>query len=142
MLVQQAITAEAMSHCRDIRRLVFIEGQKVPEGEEWDGRDDEAMHFLVDVDGQAAGTCRVRILGHKAKLERMAVLEEYRGHGIGRFMMEHVLERLTLMPEVQKVHLHAQIAAKGFYHHFGFRAEGEHFFEADIEHIKMVRQLP
>lgn len=142
MLVQQALTPEMLSLCRDIRRAVFIEEQNVPEHEELDGRDDESMHFLVELDGQAVATCRLRILGHKAKLERMAVRSEYRGCGIGRVLVGHVLERLNLLPEVVKVQLHAQMPTKGFYQNLGFRAVGEPFFEADIAHIKMVRTVP
>jgi predicted GNAT family N-acyltransferase len=37
----------------------------------------------------------------------------------------------------QKRYLHAQLPAKNFYFRHGFKPKGEHFWEADIEHVKM-----
>ena len=43
--------------CRAIRRAVFIVEQNVPEAEEWDGRDGDAIHLLArDATGAAVGT--------------------------------------------------------------------------------------
>ena len=39
-----------------------------------------------------------------------------------------------------KFKLHAQVVSKGFYERYGFRAVGETFIEADIEHCLMLKE--
>ena len=65
-----------LAECHRIRRIVFIEEQKVPKDLEVDGLDLACVHFLADSDGRPAGTARLRITDdHHAKAERVAVGE-------------------------------------------------------------------
>jgi len=66
-----------------IREKVFIEEQKVTSQLEWDGMDENAMHFLVFKDEEAIGCARAVVIKNYMQLGRMAVLKEYRGQGIG-----------------------------------------------------------
>ena len=72
-----------------IRRRVFVEEQGVSEALEFDGLDEEARHLLASVDGEPAGTLRIRLLegGRVAKIERVAVLAAQRRHRVGRALM-------------------------------------------------------
>ena len=67
------------------------------------------------------------------KLERFAVLKAHRGEGIGKYLVEQVIE------EVQKhakpIYLHAQIQVVDFYQKLGFEKEGALFEEAGIQHF-------
>lgn len=121
-----------------IRRKVFVEEQNVPEEEEWDEFEHLSKHYLALYEGQAAGTARWRVtLTGDIKLERFAVLKEFRGKNIGGALVKALLNDVPIRAEV-KVYLHAQLSAKDFYIKYGFIPEGEIFSECDILHVKMV----
>lgn len=126
--------SEKQSELTCVRRAVFIEEQNVPESIELDGNDADCWHVLAsDSDGRPIGTARI---DKKGKIGRMAVLREYRGRGVGRKMIEVIMDwgRSNGMTDF---HLSAQIGAVGFYKEMGFEPYGEEFFEAGIRHISM-----
>jgi predicted GNAT family N-acyltransferase len=130
-----------MAHARAIRETVFCAEQGVSADEEWDGKDAESDHFLLAEGTTPIGVARTRAYGPgAAKIERVAVLKEHRGKGAGRVVMDAVLAHL-LASGVQTAILNAQVAVEGFYKDLGFVSEGEHFFEADIEHVRMTKRL-
>ena len=117
-----------------IRHQVFVvETNCPPELER--GNEDEAHHFLAIVDGNPAGAARWRKTDNGYKLERFAVLSQYRG-GVGSALVKAVLEDLPA--DAGYVYLHAQTPAVGLYKKFGFVTEGLEFEEAGIKHYKMV----
>ncbi|MFM9269906.1 GNAT family N-acetyltransferase [Halomonas elongata] len=122
----------------EIRRVVFIEEQQVPEDEEWDGRDDECRHFLaLDAAGKALGTARLLPDGH---IGRVAVLEEARGRGVGLALMEAAIASAHRRGDTS-VALAAQTHALAFYERLGFHAHGETFLDAGIPHRNMTLSL-
>jgi predicted GNAT family N-acyltransferase len=139
-LVVTQVDIADLPACLAIRRVVFIEGQNVPESIEVDGLDETAQHFLARAFGAALGTARMRLLDHYAKAERVAVLEAGRGHGVGRALMD-AIERAARQMGVSSIMLNAQTAVLGFYTRLGYVAEGEVFFEADIAHQRMTKAL-
>lgn len=119
----------------DIRRKVFIEEQHVPESEEYDGYEAVSHHYLVVKENKPLACARWRITPyHSIKLERFAVLSEFRKSGIGALLLHTILKDL---PEGYPVYLHAQESAVPFYAKQGFIAEGERFFECEIPHFRM-----
>jgi predicted GNAT family N-acyltransferase len=70
------------------------------------------------------------------KLERLAVLKEFRGKGIGAELMEHMMNEV--LPTDKKIYLNSQADVIDVYKKFGFRTVGSIFYEAGIEHYKMV----
>ena len=121
-----------------VRVKVFVEEQHVPEDEEWDAEDAHCRHVLaVTAAGAPIGTGRLLRDGH---IGRMAVLEEWRGRGIGSALMRRLLE-LAREERHEVVRLHAQTHALGFYEKLGFVAEGKEFLEAGIPHFRMSRIL-
>ena len=135
--VQVLSWAEGEPILADLRRRVFIEEQRVPEELEWDGEDMDALHFLARVDGQPVGCARLLPDGH---IGRMAVLNDWRGKGVGRRLMKVLLmeaERLKL----GHLFLNAQTQAAGFYTKYGFNQVGGEFFDASIPHVRMERTL-
>ncbi|MEM6902127.1 MAG: GNAT family N-acetyltransferase [Pseudomonadota bacterium] len=123
--------------CFDIRRTVFIQEQGVSEEEEMDGLDDRCVQVLARVDGLPVGTARINYLPGYAKFQRVCVLKEARGTGLGaeimRFMIAHEYSR----GEVSSVRLDAQTQALDFYRRLGFVEEGEEFLDAGIPHLHM-----
>ena len=125
---------------RHIRDLVFIIEQKVPVEDEWDDKDETAVHFLVSDAERPIGCGRVLIEGDLLHIGRVAILENYRNRGIGRDLMQHMLKWCKQQHPQRKIYLHAQTSRKGFYEHLDFVAKGDIFMDAGIEHIEMWYQ--
>jgi len=120
-----------------IRRAVFIDEQKVPEELEWDEEDIRSTHFLVTIDDTAVATARLKPDG---QIGRMAVLNEYRHQGIGQKLLQYVLQN-AVSQNMKTLYLHAQVDAVPFYEKQGFSAHGEVFYEADIPHRAMSKNI-
>ena len=131
---------EELDRCLEIRRAVFVVDQGVPEALERDGRDPECEHFIALSAGAAVGAARLRELEGCAKLERVAVLAEHRGAGLGRALVRAAEARATERGLTEIV-LSAQSAVVDFYLELGYRTEGEPFLEAGIPHVHMRRAL-
>jgi predicted GNAT family N-acyltransferase len=124
---------------RTVREQVFVEEQGVPRELEWDGEDEGAVHILALTEaGQAVGCARLLPSG---QIGRMAVLEEWRGTGLGRRLLEASIEAATADGH-RLAFLHAQTYAADFYRKAGFRETGDPFEEAGIPHIGMELLLP
>ncbi len=118
-----------------IRRQVFVVEQNCPPELEWEF-EDESIHFLATINDISAGAARWRKTDKGYKLERFAVLAEFRGMGVGQELVKAVLADLP--DDATYVYLHAQIQAIGLYQKLGFEITGREFEEAGIRHYKMV----
>jgi|SRR5690348_8469201 predicted GNAT family N-acyltransferase len=129
-----------MAQAWALRRRVFIEEQHVPEEIELDADDADAFHALALEDGRPVACGRMVAHGDYAKIGRMAVLAERRGTGVGRRVMEFLIEHARRLG-FRHVVLDAQLHAEGFYLKQGFTPVGDTFEEAGIVHRRMKRAL-
>ena len=83
-----------MEIVRAIRHKVFIVEQNVPQHVEVDQFEESAKYLLATLDGQFVGTARWRKTTKGIKLERFAVLQEKRTYGVGRALVEFILEQV------------------------------------------------
>ena len=125
-----------LAQCHGIRLHVFVREQGVDEALELDGRDAACSHVLALRAGHPVGTARARPTANGTKLERVAVLPQARGCGVGAAMVEHLLERL---PADQPCYVHSQQSATAFWAAMGFSPVGAPFEEAGILHRLMRR---
>ena len=123
-----------------IREKVFQQEQGVPASKEHDEHDrTDARHYLARAaDGTPAGAARWRQTDNGVKLERFAVLSDFRNQEIGAALLHAVLTDVQGELPDAEVYLNAQLRAVPFYERHGFRKEGEMFEEANIQHYKMV----
>ena len=128
---------EDIAQCLRLRRLVFIEEQQVPEDEEVDGDDDHCTHILARVDGIAMGAARFQYIDGKAKIQRVCVLKEARGTGLGAQLMRGILETIKTEGKVETAVLGSQTHALAFYEKLGFSAFGDEYLDAGILHQDM-----
>jgi len=119
-----------------IRRKVFIEEQHVTEEDEFDAFEKSSIHYLAFSEQDEVGTARWRITEAGIKLERFAVLKEYRSKGYGIALMKQMLKEL---PKNSILYLHAQTGVIPFYEQFGFSKKGVEFSECDMPHYLMER---
>ncbi|MCD7035012.1 GNAT family N-acetyltransferase [Metabacillus sp. GX 13764] len=137
MRVAPVETEKELQDAFSVRFKVFVEEQKVPAEEELDQYDETATHVVVyDLD-TPIGTGRVREADGYAKLERICILEDYRGKGSGRIIMDE-LERVS-DPHLKKFKLNAQVQAVPFYERLGYKVVSEEFMDAGIPHVTMVK---
>jgi predicted GNAT family N-acyltransferase len=125
---------------RDIRYKVFVVEQNVPESIEYDEYEDECRHYLLFADNIAVATCRWRTTEKGVKLERFAVLKDYRGKGLGSKLVQHILDEVKSIGK--PIYLHAQEVVIPFYEKLGFKIYGDVFIEADIRHFLMNYENP
>jgi predicted GNAT family N-acyltransferase len=124
-----------------LRHDVFCVEQGVPEREELDGRDGEAIHLVaVSDDRQLLGTCRLLMVGTTAQFSRLAVRASARRRGIATALLG-AADAETRAAGGRRLVLHAQTYARALYETAGYRPRGRVFTEAGIEHIAMEKQL-
>ncbi|HPE55968.1 MAG TPA: GNAT family N-acetyltransferase [Bacteroidales bacterium] len=124
-----------MKLSNEIRKTVFIDEQHVDPEIEYE-YEKEGNYYLLFVDDKAVATARWRETAKGIKLERFALLKEYRNKGVGTVLLKEVLN--DVKPLLKPVYLHSQVRAVNYYKRVGFKEEGAHFWEAEIEHVKMV----
>jgi YbgC/YbaW family acyl-CoA thioester hydrolase len=134
--------AELAGDARRIRTRVFVEEQRIPKELEWDEADVTALHAVAyNRLDQAIATGRLlQPAPGVARIGRMAVHQVLRGSGIGRQVLQALLEAARDRGDREAL-LHAQCSAEAFYREAGFSARGEIFHEAGIAHIEMARAL-
>ena len=131
-IVDWASYREALS---SIRHTVFVEEQGVPVELELDGEDVSARHAAAfSDDGRLVGTGRMLASG---KIGRMAVSQSMRRQGIGRALLDALVAEAKRL-KLEEVSLGAQLPAVAFYERAGFKAYGDIFLDAGIDH-KMMR---
>lgn len=138
--VRHITSPDDLEQAFEIRRRVFLVEQKVSPDEEFDADDDHALHVLAVVDGRATATGRLLVGDGYARIGRMAVLADHRGHGVGRAILDELI-RVAAERGVRRLVLHAQVHAIGFYEASGFRVSGDVFEQAGIPHRNMERVL-
>lgn len=126
---------------RAIREQVYIIEQSVPEELEWDGLDEDCLHLLATHPQHGAiATARLHYdnnTGH-GHIGRMSVLKDWRQQGIGRSMLDMLIEHAD-MQQISQLELNAQTHAIDFYLKAGFTVYGEEFQDAGIPHYSMRR---
>ncbi len=130
-----------------IRNKVFVIEQGVDKDLENDIYESSSTHFLAKNSDKAVGASRLRTTEKGIKLERFAILKDYRGKGIGKLLCQAMIQYSTNFLSKDRpdkldrsvlVYLHAQIQVVPFYKKLGFYSEGELFLEAGIWHQKML----
>ena len=142
LIIKKVESEKELNISQKIREIVFCDEQKVDEKEEFDGLDNQCRQYLVERAGNAIATARIRKKGHKLlKIERVAVLKENRGKGIGQKLMKWVIKDIML-DAGETLALHSQCHAQSFYEGLGFKKIGNTFEEAGIPHVYMEFHPP
>lgn len=125
-----------------IRQKVFVQEQGVPTNLEIDKNEAYSVHFvLYTADNKPAATVRLLPLDEQTfKLQRMAVLKEYRGKKLGAKIIAEA-ESFAQKQAFKKIELGAQLTAEPFYQKLGYTAYGKIFQDAGIDHIHMKKEF-
>ncbi|MCD4730098.1 MAG: GNAT family N-acetyltransferase [Bacteroidales bacterium] len=117
-----------------IRTTVFIEEQNVERELEYE-YEEEGNFYLLYYDDQPIATARWRETANGIKLERFAMLKEFRNRGLGGKLLIAVME--DVIPFNKTIYLHSQVNAITYYERAGFVKKGDVFVEANIKHYLM-----
>lgn len=124
-----------MQTALDIRHQVFVDEQGVDPELEYDEFENESTHYLAFFNDLPAGTARWRHTEKGIKLERFAVLKNFRGKDMGKALVVRVLNDAKKLKK--NIYLNAQVQVISFYENLGFETTGDFFEEAGIEHKRM-----
>jgi predicted GNAT family N-acyltransferase len=138
--VRRASGDQEMTAVVELRHEVFCVEQGVPQREELDGRDGQAMHLVAVSGDQLLATCRLLFVGPTVQFSRLAVRKSARRHGIASALLARA-DAETRAGGARRLVLHAQTYARALYDSAGYEPRGRIFMEAGIEHIAMEKQL-
>lgn len=130
-----------MLSCLSLRRTVFIEEQNVPENEEVDEDDPNCDHILLTISDDPVGAARLKYYDNFVKVQRVCVLKNYRGQGIGSNIINFIIKHIEKNDIRNSVRLGSQIHALEFYKGLGFVEFGEEYLDAGILHKDMEYQI-
>ena len=139
--IKLASTSDELMQCFALRAAVFMGEQACPYGEEFDGNDYAASHIIVYVDGEPAGTLRLRWFQSFCKFERCVVLKRYRGLGV-HHEINAWAKRFAQRKGYTKVYVHLQKRHMPMMEKEGFRRVDEQVFKfSDHEYYAVYCDL-
>ncbi len=121
-----------------IRGLVFMVEQGFQD--EFDDLDEKSWHVIVYDHGEPVGTGRTYEENGVWHIGRICVLENYRGKGVGRLIVENLEQKVKELKGTT-VELSAQVQAEGFYKRNGYTPYGEVYQDEHCPHIAMRKEL-
>lgn len=138
---------DRIDDCIALRMEVFVREQGVPLELEIDRYDSPASgcgHFLLldeARDSLPAGTFRAYFeTDDTVHLQRICLLKEYRGRGLGRAMLRYA-EQYYKKKGARRFTLGAQCYAVPFYEKCGYFCVSDVFDDAGIPHRMMEKEL-
>ena len=120
----------------NIRKKVFSDEMNISESKLFDEHDESCDHYILFDGKQSVGTIRFLTVNDVIKLERMAILSEFRGKNYGKSAILQLIEYYRLMG-YSKIILDSIFSVRGFYKKCQFVEEGETFRRVGIDHIRM-----
>ncbi|PEK99483.1 GNAT family N-acetyltransferase [Bacillus sp. AFS017336] len=135
-----AATEKEIQDALKVRVEVFVEEQQISKELEFDGLDAECVHFVSYDEEQPIAAGRLRLIESTGKVQRICVLENYRGKKIGNEIM-YLIHKTGKEKGLSQLVLHAQESAIPFYEKLGYAITSEIFFEAGIPHVEMNLKL-
>ena len=137
--VEVVRSMEGMARVIAIRGAVYMGEQRCPFEEEFDGNDFSATHLVCHKDGEPVGCLRIRYFAGFAKLERLAVRDEWRGAGLAGRIVEAAIE-LCRKKGYGVLYAHAQKRYLEFWEARGFAPMGSRelvFSDFDYVEVKL-----
>lgn len=135
-----ANTPEQIQDALKIRTEVFVDEQQISTELEFDGLDEESIHFVSYDENSPIAAGRLRTIETTGKVQRICVLKDYRGKHIGNKIM-HLIHETAKKNGLKQLVLHAQESAIPFYEKLGYQISSERFMEAGIPHAEMKLEL-
>ena len=75
-----------------------------------------------------------------ARIKSVAIFDEYRGKGLGRYLMDYV-EDIARKLGYKKVALMGRVSVEVFYHKLGYKTISEAYDYHTIPHVDMIKEF-
>jgi predicted GNAT family N-acyltransferase len=139
--IKLASSSDELLQCYSLRAAVFMGEQHCPYFEEFDGNDYTATHIIMYVDGEPAGSMRIRWFQSFAKLERCVFLRRFRSQGLFQNFVRWAM-RFAASKGYAKAYLHLQKRLLPIMEREGFRRVDDRVFNfSDHEYYAVVADL-
>lgn len=135
------LTSPTYHDALQIRHTVFVGEQAVPAEMEIDELENKTDYVVGYIDDKPVATARVLPIGQDTyKIQRVAVLKNYRGKQLGKKLMLEI-EQYALQNKQSYLILGAQDHAIGFYSNVGYTIAGNGYLDAGIPHHDMKKEI-
>lgn len=129
------LTTNELYEILRLRSQIFIVEQKM-NCLDMDGVDYNALHcFLLEDENIVAYLRAYKTENNSVKIGR--VLSATHGIGLGKELMQKSISEIKNHFNREKIELHSQMSAVGFYEKLGFKQIGEKFLEENVWHVSM-----
>ena len=125
---------------KEIRKVVFNDELNIPESCLVDEYDNTCDQFLIKNDQITVGVLRLRKENNAIKLERMAILPEFRNLSFGLKAIGEV-KKLCVEKKESRVFLDSIYIVSDFYKMCGCTKVGKVFERVGLPHIRMEINL-
>jgi len=125
---------------RKIRKNVFSNELGISENELFDEYDLTCEHFIIFDGKNAVGSIRIIEMQNIVRLERMAILPDFRTKHYGKRAISQLIEYYHTKG-YHAMSLDSVYSVRNFYKKCGFTEEGEIFQRVGIDHIRMSLTL-
>jgi ElaA protein len=125
-----------------LRAEVFVVGQQCNYIDA-DGKDISALHLIGTLNDEPVAYLRLFTTPNESNeiyFGRVLTKDSVRGQGLGKQLMQELLDYCATHFSHNKIKCSAQFYLKKFYESFGFKAQGDVYQEENIPHIVMKRE--
>ena len=134
------ISIDGTKEIKEIRKVVFTDELNIPESYLFDEYDNTCEQFLIKNGEITVGALRLRKENSAVKLERMAILSEFRKMSFGLRTIGEV-KKYCMTKNESKIFLDSIYDVRGFYRKCGFGEIGTIFERVGLPHIRMELEL-
>ena len=134
------IPNENTKEIKEIRKVVFTDELNIPESYLFDKYDEMCDQFLIKNGAITVGALRLRKENNAIKLERMAILSEFRKMSFGIKTINEV-KKYCITKSESKIFLDSIYDIRDFYKKCGFTEIGCVFERVGLPHIRMEMSI-
>lgn len=141
LYLKPVITSYQMAIMTNIRYKCFVEEYGISFDDEIDLKTEkEAVSYLIYLKDKPVGCIRYRPYEDGYKLERIAILKEYRHKGIASIAINYMSDLIGAKFNPCTLYIHSMSNVVNLYLKCGYKITGEEFLEAGIKHYPMEKR--
>ena len=141
LVLKPVITVYQMAEMTNIRYQCFVEEYGISFADEIDlATEKEAHSYLICQNNIVVGCIRYRPYEDGYKVERVAILKEYRHQGIAKAAINFVSDMIRAKYNPCTIYIHSMSNVLPLYLACGYQVTGEEFLEAGIKHFPLEKK--